>query len=109
VEVVRDADKREGQEHVLVACIAVLAQDMQHLGGIFVSGNYTPVRPFAQEVEEAVGGVAVMPRKGEERELAVPVEVSFCVVELQGFGIQEQDSISGFEKILGARLSKYHT
>lgn len=89
-----------------VACIAVLAQHMQHLSIVLISGNYTPIRPLAEEVKKAVCGMAVMAREWEERELAMSVKVSFHAILARqgGFSVQEQNCISGFEKILSASL-----
>jgi hypothetical protein len=72
MQVVRDTNKRQEEEHVAVACVAVLPQHMQHLGCILVTGYDAAVRAFAEKVKKAVGCVAVVAGEWEEGELAVP-------------------------------------
>lgn len=71
MQIVRDAHKRQHKQHVAVARIAVRAQDIQHLSRFVVPGHDAAVGPFAQEVEEAVGCMAVVSRERKEGELAV--------------------------------------
>lgn len=73
MEVVGDADKGEDKKHVLVTSLTVFPEDVEHLAGILVTGYHASVRAFAEEVEEAVGGMAVVAGVGEEGELTVAV------------------------------------
>lgn len=81
VEVVRDADKGQDEQHVAVAGVAVLAQHVQHPGGVLVPGDDAAIGPLAEEVKEAVGGVAVVTGEGQEGELAVSAERSAVPLE----------------------------
>jgi len=47
---------------------------MQHLRSVLVPGDHASIGAFTEEVEEAVGGVAIVPGEGKKRELAVPVK-----------------------------------
>ena len=86
MQVVRDADERDGQQHVVVASTVVLAQHLEHLAGVLVAGHDgAAVRPFLQEIEEAIGRMAVVAREGQQGELSV----------------QEEDGVAGFEEIFG--------
>ena len=60
MEVVRDADKGENQQHAAIAGIAVLAKDVQHLGRVLIPGHNTPVRALPQEIQKAVRGMAIV-------------------------------------------------
>jgi len=71
MQIVRDTNERQEEEHVAVACVAILPQDVQHLRSILISGDDATVRAFSEEVKKAVGGMAVMAGKWEERELAM--------------------------------------
>lgn len=104
VEVVGDADKGEDEEAVGFACVAVLAEDVEHLGGVIVAGNDRAVGAFLEEVEEAVGRVAVVAGEGEEGELAVPESVSVSIGARGREYLQEQNCISRFQKVLCASL-----
>ena len=71
MEIVRDANERQEEEHIAVACVAVLPQDVQHLGSILIPGDDAAVRAFSEKVKKAVGRMAVMAGEWEERELAM--------------------------------------
>lgn len=79
VEVVGDADEGEYKQAVGLTGVAVLAEDVEHLGGIIVTGNDRAVGALLEEVEKAVGRVAVVAGEGEEGELAVPDNVSILI------------------------------
>ena len=49
----------------------IFLQDLPHLDLELVVDNYPPVFIFGHEIQETVGGVAVMPRKGKQGELSV--------------------------------------
>lgn len=108
MKIVRDADKGEDEEHVAVTGVAVFTQHVQHLGGVLVSGHDTSVGTFSQKVEEAVGSMAVVPREGEEGELAVSAQLASTTLtwyqENSVINIQKQDGVSRLEKVLGAGL-----
>lgn len=88
MQVVRDTDERQKKQHVAVACITVLAQDMQHLAGILVPGHDAAIGAFSEEVQEAVSSMAVMAGEREEGELAVPEwDVSIVRPEAGGEGL----------------------
>jgi hypothetical protein len=75
VQVVGDAHERQEQQHVAIAGVAVLAQDMEHLGGVLVARHHAAVGPLAEEVEEAVCGMAVVAGEREQGELTVAGEM----------------------------------
>jgi hypothetical protein len=71
MEIVRDTNERQQEEHIAVACVAVLPQDVQHLRSIFIPGDDAAVRAFSQEVKKAVGRMAIMAGEWEKGELAM--------------------------------------
>lgn len=66
MQVVRDADEWQEKQHVPVARIAVLPEDVQHPSRVLVSSHDAAIGAFSQEVEEAVGCVAVVAGEWEQ-------------------------------------------
>ena len=81
MEVVGHADKGEDEQHVAVAGVAVLSQDVQHLAGVLIAGDDAPVGAFAEEVEEAICRVRVVTRVWLERELAMKEDDGITVLK----------------------------
>jgi hypothetical protein len=50
MQVVRDADEWQKKQHVAVACIVVLPQDLQHPGVVLVPGDNAAIGAFPEEV-----------------------------------------------------------
>jgi hypothetical protein len=59
---------------------------LKHLGRVLVAGYDASFRAFLEEVEEAVGCMAVVAGEGVKRELAVPGGVSYYF-EKKGRGV----------------------
>lgn len=84
-EVVVDGCEWEGKEQVLLFCCIVFAQDADHLLAVSFVRYYASIRTFAQEIQETVCRMAVMPRVWQKTVLTV----------------EEYDGIAGLEKVLG--------
>lgn len=88
MQVVRDAEEGDGQQHVVVAGVVIFAKDLEHFAGVRVAGNDRAVGPLPKEIEEAILCVRVVAREGQEGELSV----------------EEEDGIAGFKKVFGGCL-----
>lgn len=66
MQVVRDANERQQEQHVAIACVTVLSQYVEHLGSILVTGHDAAVGSFSEKIEEAVGRMTVVAGEGEE-------------------------------------------
>ena len=84
-EVVGDGREWEGQKKVLGLGGVVFAEHVDHFVLVLRIRDDSAVGGLREEVEEAIGGMGVVPRVGQQRELAV----------------QEDDGVSCLEEEIG--------